>query len=56
MRFENHCSPWRHTSVATIKDDKIIGLYAAGVKVRDIRGQFEDVYSPDQLSVAVNTI
>lgn len=35
-------------------DDKIIGLYAAGLSVRDIRAHLEDVYglkvSPDLIS------
>ena len=35
-------------------DDKIIGLYAAGLTVRDIRAHLEDVYglqvSPDLIS------
>lgn len=41
-------------------DDKIIGLYAAGPSVRDIRGHLEDVYglkvSPDLISRVTDAV
>ena len=41
-------------------DDKIIGLYAAGLTVRDIRAHLEDVYglqvSPDLISLVTDAV
>lgn len=41
-------------------DDKIVGLYAAGLTVRDIRAHLEDVYglkvSPDLISCVTDTV